>query len=181
MAHLSTTTCRLLAQARRDKGLTQSALAQAVGCKQSAISMLESGQPEKLSLEAVEKVAQLLGVALEAPSGTPSPEQRTLACPVQQGFCPSAACPSNVPYAVNGALLFWPRLQPVSDARPRCAFCGEWLETRCPQCGAAVADGACCTACGGPRVTNTLPADTVPDVWAAQRRREIAEWRALLT
>ena len=57
------------------------------------------------------------------------------------------------------------------------------LEHRHPERGegAAVADGACCTACGGPRVTNTLPADTVPDVWAAQRRREIAEWRALLT
>lgn len=167
----------MLARARREKGLTQSALAQAVGCKQSAISMLESGQPEKLSREAVEKAAKLLGVALEAPA----PEPRPPALPAARGFCPNALCPSNVPYAVDGELLFWPRLQPAAEAGSRCACCGELLETRCPHCGAAAAEGACCTACGGARVTNTLPPDTAPEPWAAQRRREIAEWRALLT
>jgi transcriptional regulator with XRE-family HTH domain len=180
MAHLSTTTCRLLARARREHGMTQSALAQAVGCKQSAISMLESGQPEKLSQEAVEKAAKLLGVALEE-GAAPGPEPRPPSAAVARGFCPSALCPSNVPYAVGGELLFWPRLQPAGEASPRCACCGELLETRCPHCGAAVADGACCTACGGARVTNTLPPETPPDAWASQRRREIAEWRALLT
>ncbi len=179
MAHLSTTTCRLLARARREKGLTQSALAHAVGCKQSAVSMLESGQPEKLSQEAVEKIAKLLGVPLEAPAAAQPllprlPESA-------RGFCPNALCPSNVPYAVNGELLFWPRLQAVAEGLSRCACCGELLESRCPHCGAAVAEGACCTACGGARVTNTLPPGTVPDAWAAQRRREIAEWRALLS
>lgn len=180
MAHLSPTNCRLLARSRRDKGMTQSALAQAVGCKQSAISMLESGQPEKLSQEAVEKIAKLLGVTLETPPGAPAADPRDLAAPAAGGFCPSAACPSNVPYVVQGDLLFWPRLQPVASGG-RCAFCGELLETRCPQCGAAVAEGACCTACGGARVANTLPPGTVPETWAAQRRRDIAEWRALLT
>jgi transcriptional regulator with XRE-family HTH domain len=180
MAHLSTTNCRLLAQARRDKGMTQSALAQAVGCKQSAVSMLESGQPEKLSQEAVEKIAKLLGVALEAPSTVPGPEPRVLSTTPLSGFCPAAACPSNVPFVVNGDLLFWPRLQTLSGGH-RCSFCGELLETRCPHCGAAVAEGACCATCGGARVTNTLTPDLQPDEWATQRRREIAEWRALLT
>lgn len=159
--------------------MTQSALAQAVGCKQSAISMLESGQPEKLSQEAVEKVAKLLEVTLEVPAAAPG--HRPLSTAAARGFCPNALCPSNVPFAVNGELLFWPRPQPVSDDGRRCAHCGELLETGCPHCGAAVTDGACCTACGGARVTNTLPPETVPDAWAAQRRREIAEWRALLT
>ena len=181
MAHLSTTECRLIAQARRGKGMTQSALAQAAGCKQSAISMLESGQPEKLSRETVEKIAKLLGVALEGPpAGADSEPQTWVPATPRHGFCPNAVCPSNVPYAVNGELLFWPRLQPATEARSRCASCGELLETRCPHCGAAVTAGACCTACGGARVTNTLPPETVPDAWAAQRRREIAEWLALL-
>jgi transcriptional regulator with XRE-family HTH domain len=182
MAQLSTTFCRQLARARRDKGMTQSALAQAVGCKQSAISMLESGQPEKLSQETVVKIAKLLGVALDAPSSPLIPETRTLNPErAARGYCPNAACYSNVPFAVQGELLFWPRLQTLA-AGGHCAFCGELLEPRCPHCGAAVAvDGACCPACGGARVTNTLNPDTDPDAWTAQRRREIAEWRTLLT
>ena len=51
MAQLSIAFCRQLAKARREKGMTQSALAGAVGCKQSAISMLESGQSVKIAQE----------------------------------------------------------------------------------------------------------------------------------
>lgn len=182
MAQLSITFCRQLARARREKGMTQSALAQAVGCKQSAISMLESGQPEKLSQEAVGKIAALLEVALESPSSPSSvlrpPSSGSLPAPV---YCPSAVCPSNVPYAVAGELLFWPRAQPLAAGGKHCASCGEVLERQCPHCGAAVTEGACCHTCGGAKVTDTLPPGTDPEAWSAQRRREIAEWRALLT
>ena len=65
MANLSIAFCRQLAKARREKGMTQSALAEAVGCKQSAISMLESGQSAKIAQETVTRIAALLGVALE--------------------------------------------------------------------------------------------------------------------
>ena len=178
MAQLSITVCRQLARARREKGLTQSALAQAVGCKQSAISMLESGQPEKLSQEAVAKIASLLEVSLDAASALLSPEPRTLS-PLTP-YCPSAACPSNVPYAVAGELLFWPRPQPASAGGKHCAYCGEVLERQCPRCGAAAGEGACCHACGGAKVIDTLPPETGREAWAAQRRREIAEWKALI-
>jgi len=182
MAHLSIPFCRQLARARREKGMTQSALAQAVGCKQSAISMLESGQPEKLSSEAVAKIASLLEVALESPA-LPSSDLRppsSFPSPFH-AFCPSAACPSNVPYAVAGELLFWPRPQPSAAGGKHCASCGEVLERQCPHCGAAVAEGACCPTCGGAKVTNTLPPGTDPEAWSAQRRREIAEWKTLVT
>ncbi len=182
MAQLSITFCRQLARARREKGMTQSSLAQAVGCKQSAISMLESGQPEKLSQEAVAKIASLLGVALEAPSSPPSalrpPSPAAGPAPV---YCPDAACPSNVPYAVGGELLFWPRPQPAAAGGKHCGYCGEVLERQCPHCGAAVTEGACCHTCGGAKVTNTLPPETDHEAWAARRRREIAEWKALVT
>ncbi|MDD4019808.1 MAG: helix-turn-helix domain-containing protein [Kiritimatiellae bacterium] len=174
MAHLSITFCRQLARARREKGMTQSALAQAVACKQSAISMLESGQPEKLSQETVGKIAALLGVPLE-----PVPAGGAEAPAGSAGYCPNAACFSNIPYAVADALLFWPR--PPAAAGRHCAYCGELLERQCPHCGAAVAGGACCPACGGALITNTLPPGTDPAAWAAQRRREIAEWRSLLS
>jgi len=182
MAHLSTSFCRHLAKARREKGMTQSALAEAVGCKQSAISMLESGHAEKIAQETVEKIAALLGVAMEPAPASPSP----LAAPPRpsagRAFCPNALCHSNIPYAANGELLFWPRGQ-QQDACPgstHCTVCGELLEHRCPHCGAALADGACCPSCGQPKVTNTLPPETDPVAWSAQRRREIAEWRSLI-
>jgi len=158
--------------------MTQSALAQAVACKQSAISMLESGQPEKLSQETVGKIAALLGVPLE----TVTVAEGVAVSGGGAGYCPNAACFSNVPYAVADDLFFWPRPQPSAAAGKHCAYCGELLERHCPHCGAAaVSGGACCPACGGGRVTNTLPPGTDPVAWAAQRRREIAEWRSLLS
>jgi transcriptional regulator with XRE-family HTH domain len=181
MAQLSITVCRQLARARREKGLTQSALAQAAGCKQSAISMLESGQPEKLSQEAVAKIAALLEVTLEPPSSQVHPSSFILHPSVSLGYCPDAACPSNTPYTVAGELLFWPRPQPSASGGKRCAYCGEVLERQCPHCGAALAEGACCHACGGAKVANTLQPETDREAWAAHRRREIAEWKTLVT
>lgn len=181
MAQLSITFCRQLALARREKGMTQSTLAQAVGCKQSAISMLESGQPEKLSQEAVAKIAALLEVPLEPHSAQGHSSAPIPHPSVALAYCPSAACPSNVPYAVAGELLFWPRPQPASASAKHCAYCGEVLERQCPRCGAAVTAGACCPACGGAKVTNTLPPEADGEAWAEQRRREIAEWKSLVT
>ncbi len=181
MAHLSIAFCRRLAQARRDKGMTQSALAQAVGCKQSAISMLESGQPEKLSMENVAKLAEHLGVALDSEQSTALGMDSVLPSadvPRAYGYCPNALCYSNIPYVVQSVLFFWPRLQALSEGA-RCAFCGEVLEPRCPQCGAPVTAGACCTQCGTARVTNTVAPGTPAEIWAAERRHQIAEWKTL--
>jgi len=179
MAQLSIAYCRQLAQARRAKSLTQSALAEAVGCKQSAISMLESGQAEKIAQETVGKIAALLGVKPEGAGAEPADAGGAPA--VGRGYCPSAACASNVPYVTAGELLFWPRPQPAAASHRHCAYCGELLEHRCPNCGAPVTEGACCRACGAARVANTLPPGTDPAAWAAQRCRELAEWRSLVS
>lgn len=184
MAHLSIAVCRQLAQARRDKGFTQSRLAREVGCKQSAISMLESGQPGKLAAESVRKLAELVGVALPkaqtaAAAAAPEPAAQAPA-PAARGYCPNALCPSSLPYHVQERLLFWPRLQDAS-AGGRCVYCGEWLETHCPECGVSVIlDGAICGACGTVRVTDTLAPDTDRGAWLRERRRELAEWRRLI-
>ena len=173
MAQLSIEICRELARARREKGMTQSALAEAVGCKQSAISMLEAGQAGKLSQESVEKAAKLLGVALPKEGTEPA-----AAIPTARGYCPNALCPSNVPYTVGDELMFWPRRQPEA-AGSRCAWCGEVLETCCPECGAEVTEGACCPVCGKPRVTDTAAVTTDKAAWAGKRRAEIAELSAM--
>ena len=181
MANLSIAYCRQLARARRAKGLTQSALAEAAGCKQSALSMLEAGHAAKVSQETVEKIAALLDVPLEAAAAA-HPLSAAPAAATGHAFCPHADCFSNVPYVVNGELLFWPRPQADSHtAAAHCAVCGELLERRCPHCGAAVMTaGACCPACGGARIANTLPPETDCESWADQRRRAIAARRSLI-
>jgi transcriptional regulator with XRE-family HTH domain len=173
MAQLSIAFCRQLATARREKGMTQSALAEAVGCKQSAISMLEAGQSAKIAQETVAKIAALLDVPMAPAPATP---RLPASVPAHAyAFCPNALCHSNVPYVVNDDLLFWPRPQP-GGAAAHCVVCGELLERRCPHCGAAPsAPGACCPVCGGARVTDTLPPETDRAAWAARRRGEIAE------
>jgi len=177
MADLTPEVCRQMAQARKAKGLTQSALALAVGCKQSAISMLESGQPSKLSAENIEKIAAELGIALVLPAA-----QIVAALPAAtavKGYCPNAHCPSNIPYWLQGRAVFQPRVQEMAQGR-FCAHCGEVLETACPNCGRAVhVPGAFCTQCGEVRVTNTLTEQENSETWVTARRQMLAELRTL--
>ncbi|MDR5875134.1 helix-turn-helix transcriptional regulator [Vreelandella gomseomensis] len=50
-----------LRQARLNAGLTQNALAEAIGCSQSDISRIESGQRD-ITLERLKAIAAALGV-----------------------------------------------------------------------------------------------------------------------
>ena len=96
---------KLLRKARIDAGLTQAALAAQVGCKQSAVSMMEAGRPEALSRESLEKLAKVLNVTLpEAVDAKPlSPTSGA-----GPAVCPGFNCPSNLPYAVGGEVFFMP-------------------------------------------------------------------------
>jgi transcriptional regulator with XRE-family HTH domain len=171
MATLSKEICKEIAIARRERGLTQTALAAEVGCKQSAISMLESGQTSKLSKENIEKVLTVLGLTLH------TEVTRVVSATVQaEGFCPNAYCPSAVPYLIQDHLVFQPRLQHGKH----CAYCGELLETGCPHCAAPIhAEGAYCPLCGEARVTDTLPPEIPRATWVAERRRELMELHQL--
>lgn len=172
---ITSTDCRRLAEARREKGLTQSFVARQVGCKQSAISMLESGRTDKVAEETVEKIAGLLDVALNPVPEREASYLQTPAVPSGFGFCPDAECPGNVPFTVAGRVLFWASLQ----TGVRCRYCGEVLETACPSCGAPLREGACCSSCGEPFVAPAVPPGVEPAAWAASRRRALSELRAL--
>ena len=170
--------CRRIAEARRSKGMTQSTLAKAAGCMQSAVSMFEKGDPSKLADATVEKIAGLLGVSLE--EGAEESAAAPAAHAHVRGFCPNCGCPSNVPFAVDGRVLFRPVRELASpDGGPRCAECGEVLETRCPACGAPLNDGACCAACGTAYVAATVPDGADAESWSRARRAEIRELREL--
>ena len=171
---------RELAKARHRKGLTQSELARQAECKQSAISMMERGRGDALSRRKLAAVAEVLGVDAARYLEEDSPEAGAAVPAVSggTGFCPVFDCPSNIPYIVNGRMLVLPRKNGAGNWR-HCAYCGELLERRCPECGAPIAAGrACCGECGEPYVA-------VPDLpeagyndwteWAEHQRARLAE------
>ena len=173
--------CRQLAQARRVKGLTQSALAEAVGCKQSALSMLEAGHTAKVSQETVEKIAALLDVPLEKTARHDARPDRQSATASTHAYCPHADCFSNVPYVVNGELHFWPRPETGAWRRPHTAGLRRVVGTPLPalrSCGdndwRLLSHVRWRTGC-----QYTAARDDY-ESWAAQRRPDIAEWRSLI-
>ncbi|MFA7171978.1 MAG: helix-turn-helix transcriptional regulator [Kiritimatiellia bacterium] len=178
MAYLPEDFCRKVAAARREQGLTQSALAKAVGCAQSAVSMFERGHPEKLSIEFVEKIAGILKIPMEEKTRNNIPEFLP-AFSLQKGYCPNPACLSNIPYIINDELFVWPELSLLTGNIKYCATCGEVLECCCPGCARPITEGACCQSCGHPRVMATLPPGVSSELWVVQRRNEIQQWRSL--
>ena len=186
MINLSKEICLKFKEARIAKDMNQSALAKAVGCHQSAISMFEGGMTTKLSDETVRKLSEYLGVPLETPAKDKNAEHvqtvgsQIFTAEITRGYCPNCHCPSNVPYTVDGRLFYRPSRKLASPAGGlRCVQCGELLETRCPTCGAPLNDGACCAVCGSAYVTPVLPEDMDLMAYARIRREEILQLRSL--
>jgi DNA-binding XRE family transcriptional regulator len=180
MANLPIDFCRKTAAARRARGMTQSALARSVGCAQSAISMFESGHPEKLSLDFVSKIAELLEIPLDEPMQPSLPQKRNNTAN-QDCYCPNPHCFSNIPYVVNGELLLWPTLRSCTgDAAVYCKICGEVLERACPGCGASIDGGAFCGICGEARITSSLTSEVSAAHYAEKQLKAITQWRDLI-
>lgn len=148
MINVSRSICQKFKDARRALGVSQSELAAELGCHQAALSMFENGNSTKLSDEYVNKLAARLNLDLEALRKEEANSASIKAAPFRHacttGYCPEPECPSNSAYAVAGRTFFRVTLQHGRY----CAHCGEVLEVRCPACGAALNEGACCTACG---------------------------------
>lgn len=166
---------QLLVALRRGRlaaGLTQSALAEKVGCKQSALSMLEGGRFSAVSRETLARIADAVGVALPE-DAVPPATLAAAALPLGFSFCPNGDCLSNLPYFVGAELLLLPL--GTAGEGPHCAVCGEILSRVCPACGAPVKrGGGCCSACGAPLVPAPAAAATDPCAWAAARQAAIA-------
>lgn len=153
MTNLRPEICRELKEARRRMGLSQSAVALEVGCKQSALSMFEQGDGTKLNDEVIERLAKKFNVELKNSVGKNAvePERCVTDFPAAKtiGFCPNPHCPTNHPYQVDGRTYFRPDRSVADPVGGKyCAMCGEILEKRCPSCGAPVHDGAICSLCG---------------------------------
>ena len=146
MQNISRQTCQKFRDARRALGLTQSRVADEIGCHQAALSMFERGMTTKLSADYVNRLAGLLRIDLKEIGKEESAGSAiaTESCVAEPGFCPEPGCPSNAMYSVAGRTLFRVTLQKGIF----CAHCGEVLEKRCPSCGAPLNEGACCSMCG---------------------------------
>lgn len=133
-----------LRNARRKAGMTQAGLAVAVGCAQSAVSMMEKGRTDALARDKLEEIARKLDVDLSAYSIEQKSRHVT-----GFAFCPNYECPSNRAYLAGNDVFFWPEdgLMILPDA-VYCRYCGEVLVRNCCVCGRPAAEGACCRHCG---------------------------------
>ncbi|MBP3406005.1 MAG: helix-turn-helix domain-containing protein [Kiritimatiellae bacterium] len=149
MQNVSKTICQAFKDARRALGLSQSVLADEIGCHQEAISMFERGNATKLSEEYVSKIAKRLGIDIQKLQDEEESVGKPAEVSVSVGYCPECECPSNSSYTVGGRSFYRITLQKGIY----CSHCGEVLEKRCPSCGAALNEGACCTMCGSRYIT----------------------------
>lgn len=179
MADLPEIVTDVVRRTRREKALTQSELAELAGCKQSAISMFESGRTDALSAKNVQRIAELLGIDLKslAVPAPGEPTEVTLKC------CPVDKCPSNVPYVAGDRLCFKPAMVSApAKAKTRCGYCGEVMESRCTNrdCRAELSEGAFCPECGTEYVvaTTTLSGWQLGK-WAGEERARIREIRQM--
>lgn len=149
----------MIREARRAAKLSQSVVAEEVGCHQSALSAFEQGDCTKLGDDAVEKLSKKFGIDIEStkPGSSNSGNSRQQICCFVpgSGFCPNPRCPTNRPYQVDGHDHFKPDRNMADPVGGRfCAMCGETLERKCPNCGAPVHEGGFCSLCGDPYVAS---------------------------
>ena len=155
MIDLSPEICLKIKEARRAAKLSQQVVATEVGCKQSALSMFEQGDGTKLNEAVIRRLAERFGISLETSAVAEEKPVLVAFPPVEdiraRGFCPNPSCPTNTAYSVDGRTYLRPDRSAADPVGGRyCAFCGEVLAKRCPNCGAPVHDGAICSICGDP-------------------------------
>ena len=118
--------------------------------------MFEQGDGTKLNDEVIGRLLKKFGIEIKNKEEEPGRSPAFGAPPsglAGRGFCPNPHCPSHHAYEVDGRRLLRPNREEQDPAGGRfCAICGEILERRCPNCGAAVHDGAVCTFCGAPYI-----------------------------
>ncbi len=159
-------TFALVRDARRRRGMTQAALAEAVDCTQSAISMFENGRADVLAREKITAIEHALDIVL--PDLEPAVGRDSVRTALKH--CPNFECPSSTPYLVGPHLCCRPDIMSVEPGVRYCAWCGEVLVDLChnPECRAPLMQGSFCPDCGTPYVP--LPAGWRPEPhWVKER------------
>ncbi len=165
---------KILSEARRSHGMTQSGLAKEIECKQSAISMMERGKEDALAWPKIEAIAKVfeIDISVFAPE-QPPPATCHPPLATHQSFCPIFDCPANMPYVVNEKLYSLPRAT-ATPSDKHCAYCGELLENTCPGCGANITtEAACCKDCGTPYIATPEKIPEGLETWAQKQRQNL--------
>jgi len=166
---------KILSEARRSHGMTQSALAKEVDCKQSAISMMERGKEDALAWPKIEAIAEIFEIDVSAFAPKQPPSTICQSPDTHQIFCPIFDCPSNIPYVVNGKLYALPHAT-ANPADKYCTYCGELLEKTCPECGASITTkSACCKDCGTQYIATPEEIHEGAETWAQKQRQNLKD------
>lgn len=151
---------------RKNKGISQTVLAEATGIKQPVVSMFENEECT-LSGEQIQSIADFLGVdlaKLSAQAETEEPKPRA-----DLRYCENPKCPSNIPFASKGRLYLLPT-SAGGRCGPRCGRCGDILLDSCRHCSAEIVqDLTHCVWCGSQYVT-PLPSQASEDPYEFSRR-----------
>lgn len=135
-------------EARKARHLTQIILKDAVSCSQSQISELEQGIPNAVSREALGRIADYLGLKLEAF------EEPEVPAEVESSgylYCGNQACPAARPFYYPGGIRVKPHFLIFVPGIKVCEFCGEPLTSHC-RCGLPVHPGFLCRRCSEPYI-----------------------------
>jgi len=127
---------------RHERHLTQKALADLIGCGQSAIAHIEKGELNVLSPVKLKLLCKELGLSF--------PTAPVIATALS--FCGNSDCPLGWRDVVNGNLVIQPVMFRIeAEAMRFCKACGQLLLATCqePSCLAEPQEGAAfCVNCG---------------------------------
>jgi len=166
-------------EARRDRGMTQAELAEAVGTKQAQVSMYERGQETALAHHKVLEIAKLLDVDVKAFAQKRDPVSGKA---MLRKICPAFDCPTSYPFMSSGKACVVPLfVKSVANEKTRCRLCSEVLLSRCPTpgCGEPLVEGASCPRCGKQYVKVILEKGQDPAEWVKEQRAAIRELRTM--
>ncbi len=133
-----------LRQARLERSIKQTELAQQLGVSQAAVSQFERGNTSALSFAKIKDAARVLGLDLLR-------EREEAADARALMFCEHADCLANVAYSRGSKTIVRPRMTlAAAGVASHCCECGELLLDHCPNedCAQPVAEGSFCPACG---------------------------------
>lgn len=119
--------------------------------------MFEQGNGTKLNDEVIRRLSEKFKIEIpQAGEGEEEiipPRHELSVHAIHSGFCPNPECPSNRVYVIENRRMAMPERDKADPVGGKyCAICGEILERKCPNCGAAVHEGAVCSYCGQPYI-----------------------------
>ena len=150
---------RKIKEIRAKKRIPQKAILEKAGLKQSYLANVETGRIKLPLLANLRKIADALGISIEAlVEGTTSEQLLTTPRPSERTYCPNPDCPGGTEGLLRGKKIVvhfsLPRFDEDDEERKFCPHCKSPLIAVCRKegCGAAILSNEVqfCSRCGDP-------------------------------